>query len=143
MSKVILIADDERSNLQVIVKYINESTEKYEVMCAPNGKVACEIATASLPDLILMDWEMPEMNGIEAIKWLKNEPSTKDIPVLMVSALSSSEDIEMALDTGAIDYIRKPINKTELLARVKSALRIAQQFKNYADRIKSLEAQLK
>ena len=90
-----------------------------------------------------MDWEMPEMNGIEAIKWLKNEPSTKDIPVLMVSALSSSEDIEMALDTGAIDYIRKPINKTELLARVKSALRIAQQFKNYADRIKSLEAQLK
>ncbi|MBI4645220.1 MAG: response regulator [Bacteroidia bacterium] len=129
MYKKILVVDDERSILQVIVKYLTQADEKYSVMCAPNGKVACKLAEMSDIDIILMDWEMPEMNGIEALKYLKTLEKTKEIPILIVSAMTSSDHVQCALDAGAMDYIRKPIDSFELLARVKSALKISAHIK--------------
>ncbi|MFW6327075.1 MAG: adenylate/guanylate cyclase domain-containing protein, partial [Bacteroidota bacterium] len=81
------------------------------------------------PDLILMDWEMPGMTGVEAIKKLKADPETAEIPVIMVTAYSYPELLEEAFEAGAHDYIKKPVNATELKARVKSTLNLYQSIK--------------
>ena len=78
-------------------------------------------------DLILMDIEMPEMNGIEATVRIKAYESLKDVPVIMVTAESNSESLEAAFNAGAVDYITKPIRKVELLARVQSSLKLKQE----------------
>lgn len=130
MDTNILVVDDERTNLQVILKYLNEAGEKYSVKCAPNGKIACKLAEMSTIDIILMDWEMPEMSGIEALKYLKAQEKTKDIPILMVSALTSTDHVQQALDAGAMDYVKKPIDSFEMLARIKSALKMSNYIKN-------------
>ena len=139
MAHTILVADDERSNLEVILNHFSGSSEGYTVIAAPNGEVACKLAKARNPDLILMDWNMPIMNGLEAIEELQKDENTKNIPVLMVSARSTPEDLQVAMDKGALDYIHKPVEKVELLARVKSALRLYDGQRE----IKKLKAELK
>jgi DNA-binding response OmpR family regulator len=117
------------------IKIINElllSTKnpKYEVLNASNAKLGLTIAESVQPNLIITDWEMPEMNGIEFIKTLKKNKKTKEIPVIMASGIMmTSEDLDLALSAGAEDYIRKPIDKIELLARVRSIIAIADQIK--------------
>ena len=126
----ILVVDDSPDNLKTIVDYLKESELPLTILKAPNGKMACKIAEKKLPDLIITDWEMPEMNGIETIKHLKSRESTKDIPVIMASgAMTLTENLKTALDAGAVDYIRKPIDKTELTARVYSMLKLAESYK--------------
>lgn len=136
MKHKILVVDDESAILQEITNILSDSS--YKIMIAPNGRIACEIATQELPDLILMDWVMPEMSGIDAIKQLKSKKDTKDIPVLMVTAQTSSEELKEGLEVGAMDYIRKPIDKIELQARVKNALSLYEAYKLIEEKNKKL-----
>jgi two-component system, sensor histidine kinase and response regulator len=133
----ILVADDQPDNLKTIVEYLKDSGAQHEILIAPNGKIACEIADEKLPDLIITDWEMPEMNGIETIHYLKKGDKTRDIPIIIATGvMTSAENFRTALEAGAVDFIRKPIDKTELIARVKSMLDLSDSFK----KIKSLNA---
>lgn len=135
--KKILVVEDEPRHLKVIVEYLNSAGQQYEIITARNGKVACEIARHEIPDLIIMDWELPLLNGIETTRILKNNPGTQTIPVIMCTGvMMTSADLQTAFDAGAIDFIRKPVDKTELVARVRSMLMLANYFtrKNIAEK---------
>jgi len=126
----ILVVDDKPDNLKIIVDFLKESSSFYTILKAPNGKIACKLAEKKLPDLIITDWEMPEMDGIETIKYLKAKQTTKDIPIIMATGVMTSvKNLETALEAGAIDYIRKPIDKIELIARVNSSLKLSESYK--------------
>lgn len=129
MKKTILVADDARENLQIMVNLLTEVCPDYSILIAPNGQVACKLAIEKNPELILMDWMMPVMSGIEAVRHLKKQDATKFIPILMVTGQTSSDDLKLALEAGAMDYVRKPIDIVELSARVKSALLSYSYFK--------------
>lgn len=130
---IILVADDDPNNVEVILQFLEEKPD--EVIYAPNGEKAIELARTENPDLIIMDWEMPVMDGIEAIKHLQADPETKDIPVIMATGvMTESRNLETALNAGAIDFIRKPFDRIEFSARVRSILRIKEQN----ERIKEL-----
>lgn len=103
--------------------YLRQSMiEKYEVIEAANGKAGCKLAIKHIPDLIISDIMMPEMDGIELCKVLKNELLTQHIPIILLSAKSTIEDTLEGLETGADDYISKPFNELILLAKIKSLL---------------------
>jgi two-component system cell cycle response regulator len=95
------------------------------VLTAYNGKSGIEKAQNEVPDLILLDVMMPDINGFEVCKTLVSDSRTSDIPIIFVTAKTDPEDIKEGLDAGAYDYIKKPINKIELLARVKSELKLS------------------
>lgn len=119
----LLVVDDDAANFKVVLE--NFDNESYEVMYAPNGKAGCEVAEKEFPDIILMDWDMPVMNGLEALERLKSLDITREIPVLMVTGvMTSNHDLKAALETGAVDFVRKPYDSVELVARVRAALRL-------------------
>lgn len=121
---LILIVDDQRENLDAILGYLKNANGKYKFLQATNGKMALKVALKRKPSLIIMDWEMPEMNGYEALLELKKNEITVDIPVIMATGRTAPADLQMAFDAGASDYIRKPIEELELLARVNTCLSI-------------------
>lgn len=118
----ILIADDDKMNLYIIANILRKYTDNYHIITAVNGLEAWELVVKEKPDLVLIDWEMPKMSGIEVIRKIKQTLELKHIPIIMETGLESSINLQEALDAGAMDYIRKPIDKIELIARVKSAL---------------------
>jgi two-component system sensor histidine kinase/response regulator len=120
----LLIVDDEQVYLDMITQTLQD--RGYRVFQALNGKTGCAVAGMVLPEVIIMDWEMPVMNGLEAIQRLKEQETTKDIPIIMATgAKMKMEHLELALAAGAMDYIRKPINLVELLARLNSILSLS------------------
>ncbi len=122
----ILIVDDNPHVINRIVDILSETENEYVFYQANNGKIALKIAQDKMPDIIITDWDMPFVNGIELINSLKNNSATKEIPIIMATAvMQTSEDLKTALNAGAIDYIRKPIDAVELCARVKSVLKIS------------------
>lgn len=126
----ILIVDDEEFNLRTLVDLIEETNPYYEVYQALNANLALKIAEKHLPNLIISDWEMPNMNGIEMLKELKKNEKTKDIPVIICSGVMiSSENLRTALEAGAADFIRKPLDKIELMARMHSMLKLSESYK--------------
>ncbi|MCD4834708.1 MAG: hybrid sensor histidine kinase/response regulator [Bacteroidales bacterium] len=126
----ILVVDDSQDNLKTISSFLKETELSLTILKAPNGKIACTLAEKKLPDLIILDWEMPEMDGIETLKCLKRFETTADIPVIMCTGkMTTSEHLKTALEAGAVDYIRKPIDKTELSARVYSMLKLSESYK--------------
>jgi two-component system sensor histidine kinase/response regulator len=133
----ILIVDDIEDNCLLIEDHLRHQL-KCEFREASSGKAALKILKNWHPDCILMDIMMPEMDGIEATKRLKAMPECHDIPVLMVTAKQEIDSFEDAFDAGAMDYIYKPLDRTTLVARVKSALRAKEDL----DRIKELNQQL-
>ncbi|MCC5945738.1 MAG: response regulator [Bernardetiaceae bacterium] len=135
----ILVADDYDSNIAVIDSIFEESGQHFNLLYAKDGLEACEEAIKHKPDLIIMDWEMPQMNGIEALGFLKKREDTKHIPVIMTTAFSSSEHLETALQAGAIDYVRKPIDEIELLARVNSALQLVSSYRQILEQKEEIE----
>ena len=134
-SKKILLVDDQPENLQAIVDIFAGQEDSYTIFKAPNGKIALDIIQKILPDIIITDWEMPDMDGIDLLKSLKSNVKTTDIPVIMCTGvMTTSKNLQTALDAGAIDYIRKPIDEIELIARTKANLHLAEKY----EEIKSL-----
>ena len=125
--KRILVIDDLPENVFMLQDRLEH--EGYEVITAYDGKGGIEKAQTELPDLILLDVMMPGINGIEVCKTLVNDKKTSDIPIILVTAKTGAEDTKEGLDAGAYDYIKKPFNKIELLARVKSALKLSEANK--------------
>lgn len=129
----ILIVDDEIEHIEAIIEILEETEAPYRILQSFNARSAFQIAVKEIPDLIITDWEMPEMSGIELIKKLKATNETAPIPVLMnTGVMTSSENLNTALKAGAIDYIRKPVDRIELVARIQSILKIADYQKEIA-----------
>jgi two-component system cell cycle response regulator len=122
-AKRILVIDDLPENVFMLQDRLEH--EGYKVLTAYNGKSGIEKAQNEVPDLILLDVMMPDINGFEVCKTLVSDSRTSDIPIIFVTAKTDPEDIKEGLDAGAYDYIKKPINKIELLARVKSELKLS------------------
>ncbi len=118
----VLIVDDIPSNLNFLSEVLH--LEGIGVMLATSGMDALEIARYKLPDLILLDIAMPLMDGYEVCARLKADPATRDIPVIYLTARTEPEDILKGFESGAVDYILKPFNATELIARVKTHLEL-------------------
>ncbi|MFH0736377.1 MAG: response regulator [bacterium] len=127
----ILVVDDQPDNVFILQDRLEN--EGYEVITAYDGPAGIEKAENEDPDLVLLDVMMPGMSGFEACKIITSSDKTKDIPVILVTALTSVEDIKEGLNAGAFDYIKKPFNKTELIARIKSALRFRETNQLYLE----------
>lgn len=118
----ILIVDDNAQNVELLQAYL-ESLPVH-ILTAADGVEALEKVAQSNPDLILLDIMMPRMSGFQVCRKLKGDPKTRDIQILMVTALNELGDIEQAAECGTDDFVSKPVNKFELLTRVKSLLRV-------------------
>jgi len=123
----VLIADDNPTNLNVLFEYL--SAQGYRVLVAEDGAGAIEQAQYGLPDLILLDVMMPGIDGFEACEKLKESPQTKDIPVIFMTAISETPYVLKGFEVGAVDYITKPLQREEVLVRVRNhiAMRLLQR----------------
>ena len=117
----ILIADDESNQIELIK--FNLEKNRFLIKSAYNGEQALEIIYEKKPDLLIVDWMMPKMSGIELCRILRSNKDTKQLPIIMLSARSEDADKSLGLDTGADDYISKPFSPMELVSRVKALLR--------------------
>jgi two-component system alkaline phosphatase synthesis response regulator PhoP len=118
----VLIVDDNAQNVELLQAFLEALPVK--IVTAFDGVDALEKVREHTPDLILLDIMMPRMSGFQVCKRIKGDPETKDIQVLMVTALNELGDIEQATECGTDDFVSKPVNKFELLTRVKSLLRV-------------------
>lgn len=121
---LLLIVDDLSENLSVLGNTLRR--EGYQVAIANNGKQAVSIALGKKPDLILLDIAMPELDGFDVIQLLKDDPQTEHIPVIFLTARTDLQDMLKGFSSGAVDYITKPFNSAELLARVSTHLELKQ-----------------
>ena len=117
----ILIVEDEPNQVELIE--FNLNSEGYEVVVARDGEEALNLAEEENPDLILLDWMLPKVSGIEVCRQLRRSKMTREIPIVMLTARSEESDKIRGLDIGADDYITKPYSIKELLARVRAAMR--------------------
>lgn len=119
---IVLIVDDNEQNLELLTAYLEDLD--CNTIPAKDGLEALEIVKKTIPDLILLDVMMPKMSGFEVCRRIKGNPATAAIPIIMVTALSEIGDIERAIDSGTDDFLSKPINKLELITRVKTMLKL-------------------
>jgi len=136
IAPTILIVDDMAVNLQVIGAFLKE--QDYRISVAKSGAEALAIVAAASPDLILLDIEMPEMNGYEVCRRLKDDPSTREIPVIFLTSHDTADDIVSGFDAGAVDYVTKPFNRSELLARVRTHLELGRSREEIAHAYRQL-----
>lgn len=115
---VVLVVDDQMQNIQVVGTVLTR--EGYEVIPATSGAQALQRIAARLPDLVLLDVVMPDMDGFAVCKRLREHPDTASLPIIFVSAANDTETVVRGLEAGGVDYITKPFNKAELLARVRT-----------------------
>lgn len=118
----ILVVDDNEQNLELIQAYLDDVG--CTIRAARDGVEALASVQEREPDLILLDVMMPRMSGFQVCERLKASPKTRDIPIVMVTALNEVGDVERAVESGADDFLTKPVNKLELLTRVRSLLRV-------------------
>ncbi len=121
----ILIVDDVTKNIQLVASFLKQAG--YDINFALNGKDALRHISRERFDLILLDIMMPEMDGLEVCHKIKSSKESKDIPVIFLTAKSDAESINAAFEVGGVDYITKPFNRTELLARVRTHLELQSQ----------------
>ncbi len=136
----ILIVDDTPDNLRLLSQTLIK--EGYEIRCAVNGAMALLTIKAKLPDLILLDINMPEMDGFKVCETLKASDSTKDIPIIFVSALDEIFDKIKAFEVGAIDYISKPFQIPEVISRVNSQLNLQKLRKQLMQKNQLLQIEI-
>ena len=136
----ILIVDDTPDNLRLLSKTLIQ--EGYKVRCAVNGSMALLTIKAKLPDLILLDINMPDMDGFEICQKLKESELTKDIPVIFVSAIDEIFDKVKAFELGAVDYINKPFQIPEVLSRVNNQLNLQNLKKQLIQKNQLLEIEI-
>ncbi len=122
MAHRILIVDDNLQNCELLEAYLADIDCQVEM--AGDGKQALQKVQSFAPDLILLDVMMPKMSGFEVCRHVKSSPETRDIMVLMVTALNELGDIERAVESGTNDFLSKPVNKLELCKRVENMLRL-------------------
>ena len=136
MNSTVLVVDDNEQNLELLIAYLEDL--QCGTIAASTGVEALEIVKEKMPDLVLLDVMMPKMSGFEVCRRLKGDPQTSHIPVIMVTALSELADIERAIDSGTDDFLSKPVNKWELITRVKTMLKL----KNLTDKLERTLAYL-
>lgn len=117
----ILIVEDEPAQLEMLA--YNVAAEGFRVLKAPDGEEGVLLAEEEQPDLIILDWMLPNISGIEVCRQIKRKPQTRSIPIIMLTARGQEEDRVRGLDTGADDYVVKPYSVSELMARVRAILR--------------------
>ncbi len=131
--KTVLVVDDDEASAELLGSLL---TPHYDVLYARDGFESLHVASEALPDLILLDIQMPKMDGYVACRLLRSDPLTRNTPVIFVSALDSPEDIAKGLDLGAIDYVTKPVSPPILLARIRNHI----QLKEYRDLLDELSS---
>ena len=125
----ILIVDDNLQNLELMQAYLEEL--ECSISTATDGVEAIEAIESGHPDLVLLDVMMPRMSGFEVCQKIKSQPATRDIIVIMVTALNEVGDFERALECGTNDFLAKPVNKLELLTRVRSLMELGLLKRRY------------
>jgi two-component system, OmpR family, alkaline phosphatase synthesis response regulator PhoP len=136
----ILIVDDNLQNLELLQAYLEDMDA--ELRLAHDGSEALAAVEAKQPDIILLDVMMPKVSGFQACAKLKASPDTRDIPIIMITALNEISDVERAVESGADDFLTKPVNKLELVTRVRSLLRVRllkRQLDRTMDQLKRLK----
>lgn len=118
----VLLVDDNEQNLELLAAYLEDLGCPVKV--ARDGQEALEQMARHQPDLVFLDVMMPRMSGFQTCERIKRDPATKDIPVVMVTALNEIGDVERAVDSGADDFLTKPVHRIELLTRARSLLRV-------------------
>jgi two-component system, OmpR family, alkaline phosphatase synthesis response regulator PhoP len=116
----ILIAEDNPQGAELLEAYLAETP--WEIQVAGNGEEALKMASEWIPDVVLLDVMMPRLSGFEVCRMLRENPATKSVGILMITALDQASDIDRAIDAGTDDFLTKPINKTELLIRIRALL---------------------
>lgn len=137
----LLVVDDVQENIQVLSNILD--AHGYNLVFAKNGNQAVRVAKKKLPDLILMDVTMPELDGFSACKLLKEDVSTKEIPLIFLTARNQSQDIVEGFSLGGVDYITKPFNSEELISRVKNHIELNEArelIKTQNEELKKLNA---
>ena len=124
----VLIVDDTETNVDILVDTLGED---YDIAVAMDGESALEAVEEELPDLILLDIMMPDMDGYEVCKRLKDNPKTADIPVIFLSALTEADEKQKGLKLGAVDFLTKPFNPSVIQDKVRKHLTAS---KNIEDR---------
>lgn len=128
----VLLADDEPQNLKDLFEVLYK--ESYDILLASNGSEAIDLALRHKPNAIIMDWDMPIINGLDAVVILRSNHETKLIPIIMATGkMVTTTDLRMALEAGANDYIRKPFDNIEIIARVKAMIHLFQQHQARLD----------
>ena len=119
---LVLVVDDNPQNLELILAYLEDLD--IEMISAEGGQEALDIIHDQFPDLVLLDVMMPKISGFEVCEKIKSNPATQDIPVIMITALNEFGDIERAVSSGTDDFLSKPVNRWELITRVKTMLKL-------------------
>ena len=138
---LILVVDDTPANLAIISEALNDAD--FEVAIATDGELAINQAKLSLPSLILLDIMMPGLDGFETCRRLKASKITKNIPIIFMTALSDSIDKVKGLSLGAVDYVTKPFQEVELIARVKTQLKLYHLTEHLEDQVAERTVELK
>jgi two-component system alkaline phosphatase synthesis response regulator PhoP len=134
---IVIVVDDDEPSLELLQAYLEDVD--CVTISAQDGLEALEIISRKTPDLVLLDVMMPKMSGFEVCKRIKNDPKTSDVPVIMVTALNEFGDIERGIDSGTDDFISKPVNKLELVTRVRTMLKL----KHLSDKLERTLAYLR
>ena len=134
----VLIVDDNEQNVELLEAYIEE-IDGARTRTARDGREALREVSTERPDLILLDIMMPNMSGFEVCKQLKEDPATREIPIIIVTALNESSDYERGMDSGADDFLTRPFSRAEFIARVQSLLRIRKMRRDFKEGTASSE----
>jgi len=140
---MILIVDDVPKNIQLLGNILRN--KNYQISFATNGEQALKMINDINPDLILLDIMMPDMDGYEVCKKLKENPKSAEIPVIFLTAKTETEDIVKGFQVGAVDFVSKPFNSPELLARVNTHVQLKnakKELQNYAGQLKERNQEL-
>ena len=128
---IIVIADDNIQNVELLEAYLSDFD--CEIHTAFDGEDALRVVAEVKPDLLLLDVMMPRLSGFEVCRTLRSNPATKELLILMVTALNEASDFERGVQAGTDDFLTKPVNKVELLCRIRSLLRV-RHLKSQLDR---------
>lgn len=140
----ILVVEDDYPQLELICQILEYSDIDAQIFKTRSGQIALDIAQNEQPDVVLTDWHMPTMTGLDLIKQLKTNEATKDISVIMCTGVRlEDEDLRLAMAAGAVDYVRKPFQAIELLARVGTMLRISKAHQTIKNKNAELEKEIR